>query len=196
MQNPDTPSLADLRADLVFAETLRGHRLTFHSTWGLFSPKQVDDGSRLLLDHVEIEPQATVLDVGCGYGTLGLTLAKLAPQGQVHLVDKDFVAVHYAEANAQRNGLANCQAYLSNGLSHVPDRPFDLIVSNLPAKVGNELLLLLLADAHARLRPGGRLYLVTISGLRQFIRRTVKDLFGNYTKVKQSRTHTVASAVR
>ena len=88
--------LAKLRQDIVFTETLRGHCLTFHSTWGLFNPKGVDAGSRLLLERIEVPEDATCLDLGCGCGTIGLTLARLAPRGRVHLVDRDFVAVDYA----------------------------------------------------------------------------------------------------
>ena len=86
---------------------------------------------------------------------------------------------------------------LSNGFDAVPaDQKFDVIASNLPAKVGNELLTLLIADAYAHLNPGGRLYVVTISGMRRFIERTFEEVFGNYEKAKQGRQHTVALAVR
>lgn len=166
------------------------------STWGLFSPKAIDEGTQLLADHLgPIAPNTTALDLGCGYGPLGLAIAKLAPQGQVHLVDKDFVAVEYAQANAELNHLANTQAYLSNGFSHVPaDAKFDLIVSNLPAKIGAELLQTFLTDAHARLNPGGRLAVVTISGLKDYMKRELTSVFGNYTKLKQSKTYTAALA--
>ena len=65
-----------------------------------------------------------------------------------------------------------------------------------PAKVGRELLLILLTDARARLRPGGRIYLVTINGLRDFIKRNLSEVFGNYKKVKQGRSYTLAMARR
>jgi 16S rRNA (guanine1207-N2)-methyltransferase len=194
--DPQRPDPQRLKEDTVLSETLCGHTLHFHTTWGLFSPKQIDDGSHLLLSQVSPPLAGEMLDMGCGYGTLGLGLARQAPQAQVELVDKDFVAVDYAAANAQRNGLQNCRAYLSNGFSHVEGRCFDLIVSNLPAKVGRELLHIIILDAYDHLKPGGRLCVVTISGLRQFIRRGFEEVFGNYDKLKQGRTHTVAQAVR
>ncbi|MEX2445712.1 MAG: methyltransferase [Dehalococcoidia bacterium] len=189
--------LADYRRDLEFTATLRGESLCFRSTWGLFSPRQVDEGTTLLLDCVEVDPADDCLDLGCGYGVIGLTLARLAPQGRTLMVDKDVVAVEYANANAAANGIGNAQAMLSNGLDAVPEaQRFDVIASNLPAKVGNELLTLLIADAHAHLNPGGRLYLVTLSGMRRFIERTCVEVFGNYDKAKQGRQHTVALAKR
>ena len=102
-----------LREDIVFNATLRGQPLTFHSTWGIFSPREVDEGSRLLLDHVEINPDDDCLDLGCGYGPIGLTLAKLAPQGRTILVDKDYVAVDFANKNIALNGIGNAEAPVS-----------------------------------------------------------------------------------
>ena len=188
-------TIPELKQDIIFKTTLRQQDLVFHSTWGLFSPRAIDEGTHLLLDHIEIAPDAQILDLGCGYGPLGLTLAKLAPHGQVHLVDKDFVAVEFARKNAELNHLDNAQAYLSNGFDQVPaGQKFDLIVSNVPAKIGSELLAIFLHDAHARLNPGGRLYIVTISGLKDYMKRHLTDVFGNYDKLKQSKTYTAAMA--
>ncbi len=188
---------ADIPREIEFTTELRGERLTFASTWGLFSPKAVDEGTRLLLDRIEVDPDARCLDLGCGYGAIGLTLARLAPQGTTLLVDKDSVAVDYARRNVERNRLTNCEVVTSNGFDAIEDgRTFDLVASNLPAKVGNELLTILIADAHARLAPDGRLYVVTLSGMRRFIERTMRGVFGNYDKLKQGRQHTVALAVR
>jgi 16S rRNA (guanine1207-N2)-methyltransferase len=185
------------REDTEFAATVRGQALRFRATWGLFSPREVDEGTSMLLDAVEVAPDADCFDLGCGYGPIGLTLARLAPQGETWMVDRDFVAVEYANANAALNGITNARALLSNGFEGIPaGQRFDLVLSNLPAKVGNELLTLLIADAHARLSPGGRLYVVTISGMRRFIERTFEEVFGNYEKVKQGRQHTVSMAQR
>ncbi|MBW2280699.1 MAG: methyltransferase [Deltaproteobacteria bacterium] len=185
-----------LREDVIVETELRGHPFRLRSTWGLFSPRDVDEGSRLLLRYVRVEPDDDCLDLGCGYGAIGLTLARCAPQGRTRLVDKDFVAVDYARRNARENGVKNAVAKLSNGFSGVEDLQFDLVAANLPAKTGKELLYLLLHDAHAHLSPGGALWVVTISGLRRFIERGMREVFGNYEKVKQGRTHTVACAVR
>lgn len=190
-------NLDQLREDTVFQETLKGRTFTLHTTWGLFNPKRVDPGSRLLVDYLETGPADHCLDLGCGYGPIGLALAHMCPEGEVQMIDKDFVAVDYAARNAERNGLKNCRVYLSNAFSHVPANDvFDTIVSNLPAKVGNELLTLIMHDAHARLKPGGRLWVVTISGLKDYIKRNFKEVFGNYKKIKQRGTHLVSLAVK
>jgi 16S rRNA (guanine1207-N2)-methyltransferase len=190
-------TIPELKQDIVFAANLRGHALTFHSTWGLFSPKAIDEGTGLLLKHLAPQPDAICLDLGCGYGPIGLTLAKLAPHGFVHLVDKDFVAVDFARKNLAANHITNAQAYLSNGFDQVPsEAKFDLIASNVPAKIGSELLTIFLHDAYERLNPGGQLYVVTISGLKDYMKRHLNNVFGNYDKLGQSKTYTAAVARR
>ena len=188
--------LEKLKQDIVFEEKLRGHTLTFHSTWGLFNPRRVDEGSHLLINHLQVAPDATSLDIGCGYGPIGLTLARLSPQGTVHMVDKDFVAVDYACKNAALNHIHNCRIYLSNAFDQVPDMRFDTVVSNLPAKAGNEMLYIIVTEARERLQKGGQFYVVTISGLKDYIKRNFREVFGNYKKVKQGKTYTVSLAVR
>lgn len=191
----DKRQLDKLREDIVFTAELRGRRLLFHSTWGLFSPREIDEGTRLLLQHLEVAPGDDCLDLGCGYGPIGLTLAALAPEGQTLMVDKDFVAVAFSQRNAERNGLGNARAMLSNGFDQIdPAVRFNLIASNIPAKVGKELLALYLHDARDRLRPGGRLYVVTVNGLREFMKRNLTQVFGNYNKLKQGAHYALAVA--
>jgi len=185
------------REDIEFSATLRGQSLRFRSTWGLFSPREVDLGTSMLLEEIEVGAEADCLDLGCGYGPIGLTLARLAPGGQTWMVDRDYIAVEYARRNAEANGILNAHTLLSNGFSEVPhDQRFDVIATNLPAKVGNEMTSILFADAFAHLRPGGRFYAVTLSGMRKYIQRTLEETFGNYEKVRQGRQHTVHLAVR
>ena len=172
----------------------RGLRL--QTTWGLFSPRAVDDGSHLLLEHLELDPADNCLDLGCGYGVLGLCMAKMAPQGHTLMVDKDFVAVDYAEKNRLLNRIENASSMLSNGFDQIPKQQFDVIVSNIPAKVGKEMLYIYLFDALRYLKPGGSFYIVTITGLRQFFKRGFSEVFGHYEKIKQGKTYTVARGIK
>ncbi len=185
-----------LSREVGFRAELRGMSLTFSATWGLFSPKAIDTGTRLLIEHLNVQEGDTCLDLGCGYGAIGITLAKCVQTATVYMVDKDFVAVDYARKNVKQNRLQNCHVLLSNGFSHLPDIQFDLIASNLPSNVGKELLQIFLDDAKQHLKPNGQLYVVTISGLRAFIKRNFLSTFGNYRKVKQRNTHTVTMATR
>ncbi len=189
--------VGELKRDLQFDATLLGHPLRFRTTWGLFSPRGIDEGTALLLNHLEVGESETILDIGCGYGPLGVAMGKVASAGQIHMVDKDYLAVEYANRNAHLNGVEHGRAYLSNGLSEVEDQlRFDTVVSNIPAKVGRELLTILLCDSYAQMKPGGQMVVVTINGLRDFIKRNFKEVFGNYKKLKQGKAYTVARAIR
>ncbi|WP_456379657.1 class I SAM-dependent methyltransferase [Thiolapillus sp.] len=193
--NNKNMDLDKLRQDIIIQDQLLGHPMIFHTTWGLFSPKAIDAGTHLLLKHLEVKPDDKAIDLGCGYGPLGLAIAKSAPQGHCTLVDKDFVAVEYARKNAALNGIQNAEILLSNGLDQVPgDQTFSLAVSNLPAKTGKEHYYLFFNDIKNRLEPGGRFYVVVITGLRQFIARSFTEVFSNHRKIKQGKSYTVAMA--
>ncbi|MEM7564496.1 MAG: methyltransferase [Pseudomonadota bacterium] len=170
--------------------------LRFKTTWGLFSPRAIDDGSRLLLDHLELSEQDNCLDLGCGYGVLGLWMARKASRGHTLLVDKDFVAVDYSEKNRTLNRIENAHCQLSNGFDQIEYQQFDVIVSNIPAKVGKEMLYIYLFDALKYLKPGGSFYIVTITGLRQFFKRGFNEVFGHYEKIKQGKIYTVARGIK
>ncbi len=183
------------RQDLKFEEPVLGKTMAFTSTWGLFSPEQLDDGSLMLLDHIEFRRADSSIDLGCGYGVLGMTAARECPEGQHLLIDKDFVAIEYAQKNCLNNRLTNTEVQLSNGFRHVdPKRRFDLVMSNLPAKASKEQHYLYLLDAYNAMNSGARFYVVTINGLREFMQRTFKEVFGNCDKLKQGKTYTITMA--
>lgn len=193
----DLPENVPLREGLSFSATLHGRAMRFNTTWGLFSPRGIDGGTELLLEHFSARPEEHSFDLGCGYGAIGLTLAGDSPRGHVTLVDRDFLAVEYAQKNAKLNRLRNVTCRLGHGFAGLPpEARFDNIVSNLPAKTGAEMLSVLLYDAWRHLKPGGRLCVVTVTGLRRFIQRHMKSRFGNYDKLKQNPHYTVALAVR
>jgi len=194
--NKENTHINDLRKDIEFDVTLRDHPLHFHTTWGLFSPREIDEGTLLLLKYIDIAEDADCFDMGCGYGPLGITLAKLAPNGNTLLADKDFIGVNYSNKNIAANKINNAEAILSNAFDQVGDKKFDCIVSNIPAKVGKELLQIILHDAKAHLKPGGQLYVVTVNGLRKFMKRHFEEVFGDYKKLKQGAHYTIARAIK
>lgn len=197
-------TLADLqhkakqwRDDITFRQEVLGKPFDFRTTWGIFSPERLDDGSLMLLDYIDFRADDNSIDLGCGYGVLGMTAARECPNGQHILIDKDFVAVEYAKLNCQKNGLTNTHVQLSNGFYHVDkDKKFSLVMSNLPAKASKEQHYLYLLDAYERMEVGGRFYVVTINGLRDFMKRSFNEVFGNADKIKQGKTYTVTLAVK
>lgn len=182
--------------ELIFTEELLGQELIFHTAYGLFSPKQIDEGTKLLLGQLHIRLGDHNLDFGCGYGAIGLTMAKLASQGKTHLVDKDFVAVEFAKKNAHVNEIANAEVYLSNVFSHVTKVDFNTIVSNIPGGIGKEVLTTFFSQAPDHLRTGGAIYVVCISGLKEFVKSHLLANFHNCDKLAQGKTYTVYKAVK
>ncbi len=186
-----------LKQDLSIKTNLLNHDLTLKTRWGVFSPRAIDDGTTLLMKYLQVNETDKCLDLGCGYGPIGLAVAKSCPKGEVHLVDKDFVAVELSNINAKLNHIDNTKAYLSDAfLSVNKDLYFDQIISNVPAKVGREQLSIILYDAFDALKPGGKITFVTINGLRHFIKDNFKSVFGNYKKLKQGQKYTISQAIK
>lgn len=186
-----------LKQDLSIKTNLLNHDLTLKTRWGVFSPRAIDDGTTLLMKYLQVNETDKCLDLGCGYGPIGLAVARSCPKGEVHLVDKDFVAVELSNINAKLNHIDNAKAYLSDAfLSVNKDLYFDQIISNVPAKVGREQLSIILYDAFDALKPGGKITFVTINGLRHFIKDNFKSVFGNYKKLKQGQKYTISQAIK
>jgi 16S rRNA (guanine1207-N2)-methyltransferase len=131
---------------------------------GVFSWDRVDMGTRLLLDHMVIGEDDTVLDLGAGNGLLGVVAATLAPRGHAYLVDSSVAAVSASARTIAANDIANATAMLSDVGSDVRRIAFDAVVTNLPFHVGvntdDQVARQFIKDAQAMLNVGGRLYLV------------------------------------
>jgi len=142
--------------------------LTFRVAQDLFSSHRVDVGSSFLLRTLaEAHPGRfdKVLDLGCGYGPIGLALASSHEGSRVHLVDRDALAVDYARQNTAINDLDNTDIYGSLGYDDVTADDFDLIAANIPGKAGEAVITSLLTDAVHYLRPGGLVAVVVVSPL-------------------------------
>jgi 16S rRNA (guanine1207-N2)-methyltransferase len=150
------------RARKTFDLTLAGKRLTFRSQAGVFSQDGPDPGSVLLLETVlpRVKPHQTVLDLGCGVGLLGLSVAPLLSRGEVWLVDSDIRAVRLAEENRALNGIENAHVVLSDVTLDLPAIKYDLVLTNPPTHSGKDVLGTFVEEAYHVLRPGGWLYLV------------------------------------
>jgi 16S rRNA G1207 methylase RsmC len=146
-----------------------GRRLELGVAQDLFSSHTVDVGTRLLLRTLagpEHASRRLVLDLGCGYGPIGLGLKAAAPQRAVQLVDRDALAVEYSRENAARNHLDGVEVYGSLGYADVRTSGFDLIVSNIPAKAGAPVIAHLLLDAAGLLATDGLVAIVVIAPIQ------------------------------
>jgi 16S rRNA (guanine1207-N2)-methyltransferase len=121
----------------------------------------VDFGSRLLIEaYQNSEVDGPVLDVGCGYGPIGMAIAKAFPQKEVHMVDVNTRAIELAKKNADKNGIQNAAVYESDGLASVKAKDFSAIVTNPPIRAGKETIFRFYEEACEKLAAGGSLWVV------------------------------------
>ncbi|UHA71693.1 class I SAM-dependent methyltransferase [Paenibacillus sp. 481] len=152
------PSVANDRKLLQME--LRGFTLRFNSDAGVFSKSDIDYGSRVLIDAMDIPEQARVLDVGCGYGPIGITAAKLATAGEVVMVDVNERALDLARENAALNGVTNVVIRESDGLAALDGEMFDVILTNPPIRAGKEVVHRIFEQSYTHLQQGGSLWIV------------------------------------
>ena len=143
----------------AYPATYRGHTLTFTTDSGVFSRFQLDRGTQVLLEALPDGLQGTVLDMGCGTGALGVTLAKANPGVLLTMADINERAVSLAMSNASRNGVV-AETLQSDGFAALQGRCFDLIVTNPPIRAGKQVIYRMFADGARALAQGGAMVLV------------------------------------
>jgi 16S rRNA (guanine1207-N2)-methyltransferase len=182
-------------ATALITERLRGFDLRLTTQTGVFSHKAVDPGTRLLIEAMHVSPTAKVLEIGCGYGVIGIVAAKLAVRGQVTMVDPDVRATRLSQRNLDANGVTNAEVVLGDGVLDLPPKvKYDVVVTNPPTHSGREVLDEIVAGAYKVLRPRGQLFLV-INRLLS-LRREIEDVFGGAEAVAHSKGYVVLKAVK
>jgi 16S rRNA G1207 methylase RsmC len=143
---------------------LAGREVSVRTASGVFSPDAVDKGTAVLLREVPAPPPSgTLLDLGCGWGPIALTLAMASPEATVYAVDVNERSLDLTRTNATSLGLSRVVATQPDG---IPDEVrFDAIWSNPPIRVGKAALHAMLQHWLPRLAPGGVAYLVVQKNL-------------------------------
>lgn len=139
---------------------LRGFTLKLNTDAGVFSKAGVDYGSQVLINAMEFAENATVLDVGCGYGPIGITAAKLAPKGHVTMIDINERAVELSKENAKLNGVSNVTILQSDLYEAVKNNSYDCIVSNPPIRAGKAVVHAVFEEGYELLNNGGTMWIV------------------------------------
>lgn len=143
-----------------FKIKINNYDFTFKTDNGVFSKGELDFGTNLLIKNVlEQKISGEVLDLGCGYGPIGITLAKIL-NCQMTMVDVNKRAVHLTKMNIKDNGVNNIEVLVSEGYNELKDRKFDYIISNPPIRVGKQILYDLLIKAKEHLKEKGEMYIV------------------------------------
>lgn len=141
-------------------ETIHDVELTLQTSEELFSPEQVDRGTLAMLSTITFQPTDKVLDLGCGYGVVGIVAARLIGPEQVVMVDVNPQAVQLAQYNAEANGVAGIRIRVSDGLASVEEGDFTLILSNPPYHEDFAVPKMFIEDGFAHLCVGGKMVMV------------------------------------
>lgn len=168
--------------------------LAFDLSQSLFSSFDVDNGTRFLLKtiakKVDLTAVHTALDVGCGVGVIGLSVQKVNPAIRLTAQDRDALAMAFTAHNAELNGLAvELPGWL--GLHGLDGRTFDLILSNLPGKVGQPVLADMLTRMAMLLSENGRAAVVVVKPLADFIKKELETAGREILHWEQTKGHAV-----
>ncbi len=177
-----TPYPTSHSAALQITAVLRGKEYQFVTEAGVFSRSRVDQGTRLLIEALPLPSEGRMLDLGCGYGPVGIAAARENPGLEVVMVDINQRAVELAAVNARLNGVVNVDIRQGDGFSVVPEKDFALIASNPPIRAGKQVVYPLLAAAREHLAPDGLLCVVIRT--KQGARSLEKYLAGIYSQVE------------
>src|SRR4051812_11078756 len=152
----------NVKSDPLFWDyQLRNNRLRFKTDNGVFSKKEVDFGSRFLIETFQMpELQGDILDVGCGYGPIGLTLAKEWPNRTVYMIDVNLRALQLAKDNSDLNEIKNVVIYESDRLNAVNEQKFAVILTNPPIRAGKKVVHDIYEQSYDRLLAKGELWVV------------------------------------
>ena len=188
-ENPDAAhDIHDLRVELL------GHKLTFLTDAGVFSKKMIDFGSQLLLKSLEVEKGERVLDVGCGYGPLGITLVK-AYGVQATMVDINNRALDLARKNAERNQVS-ATIFQSNIYEQVEGK-FDHVISNPPIRAGKKVVHEIIEKSKDFLEDNGDLTIVIQKKQgAPSAKSKMEDVFGNCEIIKKDKGYYILRSVK
>ncbi|BAM46246.1 class I SAM-dependent methyltransferase [Amphibacillus xylanus] len=140
---------------------LRNQVLTFTSDTGVFSKNTVDFGSKTLIESFILpEADGAIVDLGCGYGPIGLSIAKAFPDRQIVMGDINERAVELAKINMERNKLTNARVFLSDQFSQLPNETYAAVLTNPPIRVGKKVVHEMFEQAHQHLCSDGELWVV------------------------------------
>jgi len=187
------PQSASRPAECSF--TYRGTELTFRTDAGVFSRGEVDTGTRLLLEALPSEMRGEILDLGCGWGVIGISIARTWPETRVTMADVNTRALELSRENAKRNR-ADVICAESDGMAAFAGKRFDAVVTNPPIRAGKQVIYRMFADAAKSLAPGGALYLVIRKqqGAESCI-RYLETIYGKVEKLDRSGGFWVLKAV-
>ena len=178
---------------------IAGNKFTFLTDAGVFSKKQVDVGSEVLMTTAAQTdfPTGNLLDVGCGYGPIGIYLAKAFPSRTIEMVDVNERAVDLAKENAKLNQVENVEIYESYLFEQVNNQMLAGIISNPPIRAGKKVVHQILEESYGYLVPGGILQIVIQKKQgAPSAKKKMEEIFGNVQRVALDRGYWILQSIK
>lgn len=163
--------------------TINEIRVQMYTDHSLFSPNHIDKGTLAMLSNVDFRQGQKILDLGCGYGVVGIYAAHMTGEGNVTMVDIDPLAVTFAKRNFIHNGLRDISVLQSDGFSHVTERDFDLILSNPPYHADFGVPKKFIEEGFLHLKAGGSMVMVTKR--YEWYKNKLKSVFGGVKVIEE-----------
>lgn len=182
----------------TWAFELRGNSFQFTSDVGVFSKNEVDFGSKTLIEAFELpDISGDVMDLGCGYGPIGLALAKTFIDRNFVLSDVNERALDLAKQNAEQNKIKNVTFYVSDRFQSIPNSGYAAILTNPPIRAGKETVHQIFEDSYQALVSGGQLWVVIQKkqGAPSAFKK-MAELFLSVETIKKSKGYEIICATK
>lgn len=174
----------------------QGQHLTYTTDHGVFSRQRLDYGSRVLMDAIDIGDAKSMLDVGCGYGTMGIALKSVHEDLQVLMTDVNKRAISLAKENIKCNNLEGIDVIESDVYENVHDR-YDLVISNPPIRAGKKVVSAIISGSYDHLNKGGRLVIVIQKKQgAPSAKKLMEEIFGNATVIKKDKGYYILQSYK
>ncbi|MBN2458068.1 class I SAM-dependent methyltransferase [Candidatus Woesearchaeota archaeon] len=171
-----------VRLNRISAEFF-GHAIDLWTSSGVFSTAGIDKGTEILLKNCRIKDSWDILDLGCGYGAVGIAIAKAYPCARIVMTDINKRAVKVARMNIKLNALKNARVVQGDCFESIGPKPaesFDTILLNPPQSAGKELCLRMISESITHIKPGGLLQIVARHNKGgKTLGQEMEKLFGN-----------------
>ena len=172
---------------------------TLFTDTGVFSKDKIDQGSQVLIHAAQKSnfPKGNLLDLGCGYGIIGLSLAKQFSNRTIEMIDVNERALTLSEDNAKLNKIDNVKIYHSNIFDQVENKKFAGIISNPPIRAGKKVVHQILEESYDHLVDGGRLQIVIQRKQgAPSAKKKMNEVFGNVERIELEKGYWVLESVR
>lgn len=164
---------------------------------GVFSKGELDDASRLLIETFNsLNASGSILDVGCGYGAIGIPLASKRPDVEVHMIDVNLRAIELAKRNATTNHVNNVKVYESYCYEHVKQK-FSHVISNPPIRAGKKVVHQIISESIDHLEDNGTLTIVIGKqhGAASAMKK-MEEVFGNTRRIERKKGFWILQSVK